>query len=169
MKVIMKLSLSNGFTSNRLLAIIVLFWTIAVMVQPAVANPTVTEVASQLICDCPDCGAKTLDQCPTCGKGQSYRDEIARLLTQGRSQQEILDTFANKYGEHMLATPRNKGIGLVAIVGPFVLLGMGLIPVVGVLRRRRIAPVETPRREKQIGGEDSEDSDVAAALRNFDF
>lgn len=159
----MKLSIA------RSLATIALCWTIVSLLQPAVAAPTVTDVATQLICDCPDCGGKTLDQCPTCGTGKAYRDEIAALLAQGRTTPQILDTFADKYGEHMLASPRNKGIGRTAIAVPFVLLGLGLIPVIGALRRRQVAPAQPAQRKNKSKGDDSEDPRLSAALQDFDF
>ena len=95
---------------------------------PASAAPqaTVTEVARELICDCPDCGKQSLDQCATCGTGQKYRAVIAEQLKQGRSKEQVITYFADTYGEHMLGNPRPRGFNRTALLMP--LLAVTLEP-----------------------------------------
>ena len=83
----------------------------------------INEVARLL--SCPTCTGINLADCPTETCAQ-WRAEIGRLLAEGKSQAEILDYFAARYGDQVLQTPPAHGVfiwlwmvSLAAVVGGF--------------------------------------------------
>ena len=73
--------------------------------------------------------------------------EIREMLAAGKNEREILDFYVDKHGEVILSSPRAEGFGLVAWVGPFVLMvvaGIGLIAVIRGWKRRAVAEPEPP-------------------------
>ncbi len=74
------------------------------------------------------------------------KNQIRIKLTQGQSQQQILDFMVERYGDFVLYRPPLKTNTVLLWVGPFVLLGIALsMLVLNVRRRRRAAqpPVMT--------------------------
>lgn len=146
----------------------------AVAVQADTSAPpkdTVTSVAKELICDCPDCGKQSLDQCAKCGIGQKYRKVIDSQLKEGKTRQEILTYFANTYGEHMLGNPRPQGFNRTAVLLPGLVALLGLIPLSLILSHRRKATAAAPNAGGQPRSNEPavEDPRVAAALKDYDF
>lgn len=132
------------------------------------ATTSVTDVARELLCDCPDCGKQTLDQCPTCETGQKYRDVIAQQLQKGQDKFQVINYFAENYGEHMLGSPRSQGFGRMATLIPPIALILGLIPVALALRSRRSSRRSGSASDVKAAPK-TEDPRVAQALRDFDF
>ena len=136
----------------------------------------VADVARELSCDCPDCGKQSVDQCLTkCETGRKHGAAIAAQLKQGRSKEQILNWFADTYGEHLLGNPRPRGLGKLAPLVPYLALLVGLIPLTLVLRSRRrpktkvgvASPGQTS--PQPAGQEAPDDARLTAALRDFDY
>lgn len=83
--------------------------------------------------------------CPVC-EGQSVADsnafeasairaEIPELISQGKTDAQIRAYYASRYGDRILLTPANGGIGLVAWLVPAIVLFGGLGVIVVALRR----------------------------------
>ena len=115
--------------------------TVARGVNP---SPAVRSVGEKVMCLC-GCVA-ILNQCPhqNCSTHEEVNGVIAGLLGEGKSEPEILQTLAARYGTKVLAAPPAKGF--VNIAG-WALPGLGLIfgllaVVLIVLRMRR--PGEAP-------------------------
>jgi cytochrome c-type biogenesis protein CcmH len=70
------------------------------------------------------------------------RREIRRLLSEGKSDQEIFDFLVERYGEFALYSPRKSGKTLVLWVAPFLLLTAGAAVGVNVIRKRMSLPLE---------------------------
>ncbi|MDJ0756137.1 MAG: cytochrome c-type biogenesis protein CcmH [Ardenticatenaceae bacterium] len=89
-----------------------------------ITDDDVNRVAQQLFC--PTCESVPVDVCPTqvC---QDWRSEIRTQLEDGRSDEEILAYFANRYGEGVLANAPTSGIGLVIWIAPVIIVLAGLI------------------------------------------
>jgi cytochrome c-type biogenesis protein CcmH len=69
--------------------------------------------------------------CVSCGvplaiaespQADAERREITRLIAQGKTKQEILDSLVGTYGNRVLASPKDKGFGLVAYLVPIALV-----------------------------------------------
>ena len=70
------------------------------------------------------------------------RREIRRMLTEGKTDQEIYDFLVARYGEFALYRPRMSGKTLVLWVAPLVLLLGGGFVLVNILRRRMAMPID---------------------------
>lgn len=80
-------------------------WLLLVPVAFADEGPTqddVNTVARRLFC--PVCENTPLDVCPT-EACQQWRDVIRTKLVEGQSEEEIMEYFANMYGDSVLAEP----------------------------------------------------------------
>ena len=165
---------------NKLLPILALLCCVfCARAAVAQSTPTVAEIAKELSCDCPDCGRQAVDQCMnTCGTGKKYAAEIADHLKQGKNKQEILNHFADTYGEHILGNPRPRGIGRMAPIMPFLALLCGLIPVAVLLRRRKLTQAQRPLAEvagtpavDPARADDARQDDprLTRALNDFDY
>jgi cytochrome c-type biogenesis protein CcmH len=51
------------------------------------------------------------------------------------SDQQVLDSFAGKYGAIVLAAPTTKGFDLVAWIAPFAVFGAALLGTIMLVRR----------------------------------
>jgi len=71
------------------------------------------------------------------------RREIRRMLTEGKTDDEIYDFLVARYGEFALYRPRMSGKTLVLWIAPIALLLAGGLVLVNILRRRMAMPVET--------------------------
>ena len=71
---------------------------------------------------CPVCPAESIDQAQV-EIARQMRRLVREKLSQGEDRQEILDFFADRYGNDILAAPPKSGVNLVA----------WLVPVFGVL------------------------------------
>ena len=120
-----------------LLALVVFSATTSVLAQGE--EPTddeVNRIAKQLYC--PVCESTPLDVCPTEACRQ-WRDLIRKMLSEGKSEEEIKQYFVAQYGARVLDEPPNRFVSYVVPVVAF-LLGAFLL-----FRgfRMWIKPVET--------------------------
>lgn len=65
------------------------------------------------------------------------RRQVREQLSQGKSEQEILDYMVQRYGDFVRYRPPVKMQTLVLWMGPFLLLAGGLFALLRFLRRRR--------------------------------
>lgn len=135
-----------------LLPTVVLVLSLAAQPSAARADkpPSVHEVASALMCRC-GCGmtVATCQESMPCATSDGMILEIKRQIGEGKSKQEILDSFAAVYGEGVLALPRKSGFSLAAWVTPFLALSAGAVLISalvwfwtkrGVVQREAAAP-----------------------------
>jgi len=67
------------------------------------------------------------------------KNQIRLKLTQGQSQQQILDIMVERYGDFVLYRPPLKTTTVLLWLGPFVLLVIAALMLVINVRRRRLA------------------------------
>ncbi len=137
----------------------------------------VTEVSKHIMCMCKDNCNKVLINC-NCSYSDGFRAEIAELARSGKSNEEIIQHFIDRYGEIVLAAPTTEGFNMTAWVLPFVMLLIGAGIVAFVLRRwkSRISAsgggetTGSGEREKgeAAGGADLEE-ELDRALEEFDY
>ncbi len=70
------------------------------------------------------------------------RREIRRMLSEGKSDDEIYDFLVARYGEFALYRPRMSGKTLVLWIAPLALLLGGGFVLVNILRRRMAMPID---------------------------
>jgi cytochrome c-type biogenesis protein CcmF len=140
-------------TSVILIALLVPAPLLAQHVESAQSVPVVPrtaverEVQRELICMCRGCGRKRVNECP-CSQAAQMREEIAGLVRQGKSKDEILQFYVTKYGsQEPLASPIDKGFNRLAWLFPYLLGASGAIAMtlVAVRWSKRETPGVTPQ------------------------
>jgi cytochrome c-type biogenesis protein CcmH len=107
----------------------VFFAAVSVSAQgPTPTDDEVNKIAKKLYC--PVCENVPLDVCPTEACRQ-WRGQIREMLSEGRTEEEIIDYFAVTYGERAAGDPRNK---LEAYLVPSVAILLGAVLLVSALR-----------------------------------
>ena len=89
---------------------------------------------------CPVCPAESIDQAQV-PIARQMRQIVRDQLSQGASQAEILEFFAQRYGPDILASPPKSGFNLLAWIFPVV--GMAGALIVGWLVIRSMAAPRT--------------------------
>ena len=70
------------------------------------------------------------------------RDEVFRMLKEGKSKQEVLDFMVARYGEFVLYRPPMDKATALLWFGPIVMLAIGLLIAMLFIRRHRNRPGE---------------------------
>ena len=73
---------------------------------------------------CPVCPAESIDQAQV-PLARQMRQRVREMLAEGASRQDILDYFADRYGQNVLASPPKSGFNLLAWVLPVIGVGGG--------------------------------------------
>ena len=102
-------------------------------------------VTHALTCQCGGCnaivGECAMDRCPS---SEPIREEVAERLQAGEDAEDIIATFAERYGLVILSAPPTSGFHLSAWILPGVFLLGGAAVVFTVLRRRRGTAAAAP-------------------------
>jgi cytochrome c-type biogenesis protein CcmH len=102
------------------------FVSLAVSASPADMEAQVREITLQL--RCPICQGLSVADSPS-ELANEMRTLVREQLQQGKTSAEVLDYFAQRYGEWILLAPPKRGFNLVIWVLPFVLLPLGVATV----------------------------------------
>ena len=94
----------------------------------------VNRVAKQLYC--PVCPNTPLDVCET-KACEDWRAQIRDQLSEGWTDQQIIDYFVAQYGERVLAEPQRKGFTSLVWFLPLLVVLVGLGIVYEILRNWR--------------------------------
>jgi cytochrome c-type biogenesis protein CcmH len=70
------------------------------------------------------------------------RREIARMILEGQSDEQIAEFLVTRYGEFALYRPRTTGKTLALWLAPFLLVLVGGIALVRVVRHRMSLPID---------------------------
>jgi len=114
-------------------------------------TPLERELGREIICMCGTCGRQLVGEC-SCGYAAEMREEIGRLVREGRTRDEIIAYYIQKYGsQEPLAAPIDRGFNRLAWLFPYLLGGAGAV-MVGVMALR------WSRRERTAGPEAAVDT-----------
>ena len=105
-------------------------------------DPQGFELAAAAIrCDC-GCHPQAVKDC-ACGRATEMRRDVAGMLAQGMTGQQVIDRYVAENGQQILLSPRATGFNLVAWLGPAVgLLLAGFAMFRMLLRWNRSTPGE---------------------------
>ena len=108
------------------------------------ASSRFNDLGHRLMCTC-GC-AQLLGECNHVGCPESGRErqELTDAIASGKTDQQILDWFAAKYGATMLAAPTMHGFNLVAWIAPFAVLAAGFLGTVLLVRRWSVGRTPLP-------------------------
>ncbi len=130
-------------------------WLFVTFAVPAFAQqPTMDEInAIARKLSCPTCAGIDLADCPTETCAQ-WRAKIGEMLAQGQSEQEILDYFAARYGDHVLQVPPTRGFFLWVWLLPIIAIAGGLAVLVYLMRGWSRKPAPAPMEAEDEAAED---------------
>jgi cytochrome c-type biogenesis protein CcmF len=97
------------------------------------------DLQQSIICMCGTCGRKRVAEC-TCGMAAQMRDEIAGLVKQGMTKDQVYQYYIDKYGsQEPLASPLDRGFNRLAWMFPYVVgvAGAFAVGIVAVRSSRR--------------------------------
>jgi len=102
-------------------------------------DPFIVSIENRLRCTC-GCNldvytCRTTDF--TCGVSPAMHGEVVQLVEQGKTAQEVLDSFVALHGEMVLMSPRKQGFNLAAYFVPGAAISLVGAALVWMLVRRR--------------------------------
>jgi cytochrome c-type biogenesis protein CcmH/NrfF len=106
------------------------------------AGSRATNLSHRMMCSC-GC-AQMLGECNHVGCPSSgpMLEELKGMIAGGSSDQQILDSFAAKYGATVLAAPTFRGFDLVGWIAPFAVFAAAALGTVLLVKRWSIKPEE---------------------------
>jgi cytochrome c-type biogenesis protein CcmF len=120
------------------------------------------DLQSEIICMCGTCGRKRIGEC-TCSDAAQMREEVAKLVAEGKSREQIYAYYIAKYGsQEPLASPIDEGFNRLAWFFPYLIgaTGAASIAVVAFRWSRR----ETMTEPSETAAETSEDPTLRERL-----
>ena len=138
--------------------IVLLFSGVAHAQEPTkeVTDDDVNRVARELYC--PICDNIPLDACET-QACDDWRELIREKLAAGQSDREIIEYFADVYGERVRATPSTQDLSLVVWILPLVGIVVGAVYLVWLLQRWLARGAEDESAPAPISLPDDESAD----------
>ena len=118
------------------LMVILFFPNLAVMAVQGAQEESLQKTARELyaLIMCPICSGQTIGQSNTETSAQ-MRGLVLKKLRQGETKEEVLQYFASKYGERVLAEPTKGGFNRMLWLLPFVIVVVA-VAVISLLMRR---------------------------------
>jgi len=121
--------------------------------------PKVFEIAKKL--RCPVCRGESAAE-SNAGVTEEMRRQIAEMLAEGKTEDEIIQYFVDRYTEWILYEPPKRGLGLVVWLAPVIglgIFGFGLYSYLRATSRRAaelegISEEELARAEAELGRDD---------------
>jgi len=122
-------------TKIRALQAILLAGALCFSMGASNSSARFNDMGHRLMCTC-GCN-QLLGECNHVGCPESghLRDELNAAINSGLSDQEILASFAAKYGATVLAAPSTHGFDLVAWVAPFAVFAAALLGTILLVKR----------------------------------
>jgi len=109
-----------------------------VLASPSFAQDTtvtdddVNAIAKRMYC--PVCENIPLDVCPTAACAQ-WRGEIRTQLEAGRTPEQIIQDFVQRFGERVIGTPQDPTLRALSLVTPW-LIGIAALVIAGLTLAR---------------------------------
>jgi cytochrome c-type biogenesis protein CcmH len=132
------------------------------------AQVTEWEIAAKaILCDC-GCHPQSIKDC-ACGRAAEMRDEVATLIAQGPSGDQVIAQLVAQRGEKILVVPAATGFNLLAWLGPLAALFLLAAAMAVVLRRWRSK--SPPALEPAPAGPAADDpyaAQLAREMREYD-
>jgi cytochrome c-type biogenesis protein CcmH/NrfF len=92
-------------------------------------NQLEKDLQTEIICMCGTCGRKRIGEC-TCSLAAEMREDVARMVAQGDTREQIYAYYIAKYGsQEPLASPIDKGFNRLAWFFPYLIGATGAASV----------------------------------------
>jgi len=151
---------------GSLMQVTVALWLAVAAADPQSLEREAKQLEAALMAPCCWAQQVSLHQSPA---ADEIRQNIRRLLAEGKTRQQILDFYVAEYGDRILAEPPARGFSRLIYVAPWIFLVGSVGLVVVVIRRLRPATAGPAKDEPVSGGADNAESDrIDEELRNLD-
>lgn len=106
--------------------VLLLIGLLVIFVLPVLGQDEDTSIATEdrmlVIADqmyCPICENEPLDECrnPTC---LEWKAEIRRLVAEGYTDEEIISSFVDRYGQHVIGIPSDPTLRTLSFIAPII-------------------------------------------------
>jgi cytochrome c-type biogenesis protein CcmH len=77
------------------------------------------------------------------------KNQVRDMVAEGKTQEEIVDYMVQRYGDFVRYRPPVKATTIMLWVGPFVLMVLGVVILVGNLRKRKKIIADAPLSEEE--------------------
>jgi len=106
------------------------------------------DLQNEIICMCGTCGRKRIGEC-TCSDAAAMREDVARLVAEGKTREQIYAYYIAKYGsQEPLASPIDEGFNRLAWFFPYLIGATGAASIAVVAfrwSRREADPDDAPK------------------------
>jgi cytochrome c-type biogenesis protein CcmF len=134
-------------------------------------TPLERQLQHELVCICGTCGHAAIAECrkDACQTSHQMRAELARLIDEGRSHDEIIQAFVARYGgQEILGAPIDRGFNRLAWLLPY-MFGLGGAGIVGFAAMRWSRHPKSPSQREGAAAADPElDERLDDELRNLE-
>jgi len=139
-----------------IITMLILFLSTSVYAQTeAITEDDVARVAEQMYC--PVCENIPLDDCGTATCVQ-WKDEIRQQLAEGQSDQQIINDFVARYGQHVVGIPQDPLLRNISLVVPWLaVLVVGVLGIMTFLRWQQAPDSPPVIRVESLNGELNDD------------
>ena len=104
---------------------------------PSRARRTARRLENELAC--PVCTGESVAD-SNAPESRAIREDVKRRISAGQSDSEIRDAYVAIYGEHVLLTPSNGGLGVIVWGLPVIVIVLGAAGITLALRRSSRTP-----------------------------
>ena len=90
------------------------------------------QMQHEIVCTCGTCGHATIAECrkDPCSVSHEMRGQLAALIDQGKTRDQIIQAFIAKYGsEEMLGAPLDTGFNRLAWLFPYLMGATGAVAI----------------------------------------
>ena len=112
----------------------------------AAEEKDIERVATKLSCFCGTCPHLQVNKCG-CGTADKIMKEVGTMLDQGMTDNQIIQSFVDRYGNTVLSSPPKSGFNLTAYLIPFAAFLLGGTVLVTFLKHQKVSepPQASPK------------------------
>ena len=152
---------------GSLMQISIALWLAAAAVDPQALEQQAKQLEAKLMAPCCYAQQVSLHQSPA---ADDVKRNIRRLLAEGKTSEQILDSYVSQYGDRILAEPPARGFSRLIYVAPWIFLAASVGLVVVVIRRlRTVSPAPAKTDAPAAAPPSSDEAErIDEELRNLD-
>ena len=151
---------------GSLMQVTMAMWLAVAAADPQAVEREAKQLEAKLMAPCCWAQQVSLHQSPA---ADEIKQNIRRLLAEGKTSEQILDVYVAEYGDRILSEPPARGFSLLIYIAPWVFLVASVGLVVVVIRRlRAAAPVPERTAKAAAPPNDDEAERIDEELRNLD-
>jgi cytochrome c-type biogenesis protein CcmH len=151
---------------GSLMQVTLALWMAVAAADPQALEREAKQLEARLMAPCCWAQQVSLHQSPA---ADEIKQNIRVLLAQGKTPEQILDTYVAEYGDRILSEPPARGFSRLIYVAPWVFLFGSVGLVVMVIRRLRAVNPALAKVEKAAAPPSEDEAErIDEELRNLD-